>query len=58
MGIADSGAHAVVGILIESAVNVEIDHIWFMAGGRFIGDAHPRRVPSVWQIKRLFGDAR
>ena len=32
--------------------------IWFMADGRFLGDAYPRRVPSLWRIKGLLGDAR
>jgi hypothetical protein len=29
-----------------------------MDGGRFLGDAYPRRVDAGWQIKGVFGDAR
>jgi FG-GAP-like repeat/Right handed beta helix region len=32
--------------------------IWFMAGGRFLGDAYPRTVDTSWQIKGVFTQRR
>jgi hypothetical protein len=32
--------------------------IWFMAGGRFLGDAYPRTVEASWEIKAVFSHPR
>jgi hypothetical protein len=32
--------------------------IWFMAGGRFLGDASPRTVDPSWEIKGVFSHRR
>jgi hypothetical protein len=32
--------------------------IWFMAGGRFLGDAYPRTVEASWEITAVFSHPR
>ena len=32
--------------------------IWFMAGGRFLGDAYPRTVEPGWNIQGVFSHPR
>jgi hypothetical protein len=32
--------------------------IWFMAGGRYLGDAHPRTVEASWEIEAVFSHPR
>jgi hypothetical protein len=55
-GIADYNGDARSDILWRDAAGQL--SIWFMDGGRFVGDAYPRRMDASWQIKGVFGDAR